>query len=104
MSLSDAIEDMANVSLIQDIRMNVVDLLQKNKIQFDPSELIADQVNGLVTVDGKYTFTMVDRHLRLIVPCPKCSMDVPSTPIYSISDIAIQTKEPKPMKHACLDV
>ena len=104
MSLSNAIEDMANVSLIQDIRMSVIDLLKRSKIQFEPSELISDLVNGLVTVDGKYTFTMTDRHLRLIVPCPKCGMDVPSTPINSLADIAMQSKDPKPAKHACMDV
>ena len=104
MSLSDAIENEASYQLIRDIRNKVIDLLQKNKIYWTEEELVDDLKCGTVTVDGKYTFAMVDRNLRLLVPCPKCGMDVPSTPIFSLADIAVQTKEPKPMKHACMDV
>lgn len=62
-----------------------------------------DEESGTVTVDA-VTFTVVDRSLRVVMPCPRCRMDVPSTPIRRFSDIASQLDGFRPSKHDCMDV
>ena len=104
MDLSEIIKQKAQQALIHETATRVSELLLSNGIKLGMGDLTQDDERGTVTVDSKYTFTTVGRSLRMLVPCPKCGMDVPSIAINSMVDIAIMTTNPKPAPHDCMDV
>jgi hypothetical protein len=104
MSLSDSLEDAGKKERLQLALLEITNLLKRSGIKYDQEDLVQNEKNATITVDGKYTFTYLDNRLRMMVPCQKCGMDQPSTPIYTLSDVSSQYENPKTMRHACMDI
>jgi hypothetical protein len=79
-------------------------ILDAGAVPYKKEDLVLDEQEATVTVDGKYTFTWLDKNLRMMVPCQHCGIDQPSTPIHSLADISSLYEFPKTMVHACMDV
>jgi hypothetical protein len=103
-TLSEALENGGRTERVKMAVYEIKQILDRNSVKYADEELSRDYKLATVTIDGKYTFTYLDGALRMMVPCQKCGMDQPSTPIRSLADISSQYENPKAMKHACMDI